>query len=295
MSVSNELKNVDPTPFQILGIEPTLNKAEVTCAYRRMILLIHPDKIRNSKINWSSKERNEAFNKIRKAYKTILKEYTFNDLPDYDIQYEDLQKDDNPITFINNIDKFNEEFDNQKKQLHYQESLGPEHIGYKEFNRKTMDLKGYSDELKKTYKPKKVKELKKHQLVSHKPQVAPVQKNYFEFGLSSIDDYGIGKTSSKGLNSSSLVGSDLSHVYNNNDTWENSAYRLKKKFNDESSLQGRLNSLNMERDGMDIDKEYAKANQNEIRKNLQQKEFDIKVRKLQEERDRLGSIKSIKN
>ena len=58
------------SPFNILGIEETDNQDIITSAYRRMILMVHPDKA--GKLGWSLSECTEAFQQIKNAYQTII-------------------------------------------------------------------------------------------------------------------------------------------------------------------------------------------------------------------------------
>ena len=67
------------SPFDILGIEPTSDKYTISGAYKRMVLLVHPDKAKSNGLGWTDEQCQEAFQKIRKAYKTIIKSY--NALP----------------------------------------------------------------------------------------------------------------------------------------------------------------------------------------------------------------------
>lgn len=291
MDNNNDLKNIDPTPFQILGIEPTMNKAEVTCAYRRMLLLIHPDKVdKRSKINWSAQERNEAFNRIRKAYKTIIKEYTFNDAPDYDIEYQDIEKENNDIsiTYMNDMNKFNEAFEHQKKQLEQAGAYGPENIGYSEFNRTITDSKKLKKKLKKVYAPNSnPNNKKKQELVTYTPHQAPEQKNYYEYGLTEISDYGFG-----GFGKNSLAGSDLSQVFEDRETWEKSAYKLKDKYNDNTNITDKLKTYKYDRSNLNIDNEYAKAQEYETKIRQEQMDYNNRIRMIQNERDNIFSINS---
>ncbi len=87
------------TPYQILGASENDSITEINSIYKRLVMVLHPDKALTAdakRLGWSAEEKSEAFNQVRKAYKTILKERKESNVPDYNIDYlidENLKQD----------------------------------------------------------------------------------------------------------------------------------------------------------------------------------------------------------
>jgi curved DNA-binding protein CbpA len=96
-------------PYDILGVDKTNSISEINQVYKRLILLLHPDKDLTSeakRLGWSREDKNIAFVKVRTAYKKILEEKKESDVPDYNIEYyinEDLKQDNS----FNNYNDYN--------------------------------------------------------------------------------------------------------------------------------------------------------------------------------------------
>ena len=239
-----EISNL--SPFDILGIEPTDDKRIIINAYREMVLLVHPDKAKQNGLNWSPEQCNEAFNQIKKAYKTLKKDYNFRDAPDYDLPYEieafSSQK-------MKDLDQFNNLFE-QKKQKDITEGMGdPYSVGYSDFDRPLNLSEDEYIELNlgklpnNNTPPKKTKT----EIINFKENGLNNVNNHYEFGMSKIDDFSF-DFGSKG---STLSGTDISQVHQNNEYWGISVSRDKKlveKYNDESmDFDKRMRGLERER------------------------------------------------
>jgi DnaJ-class molecular chaperone len=111
VSLESEISNL--SPFDVLGIEPTDDKGIIVGAYRRMVLLVHPDKAKQNGLKWTPEQCNEAFNQIKKAYKTLMKNHDFKDAPDYETPYEVEAFSSRKME---NLDKFNRVFEERKNK-----------------------------------------------------------------------------------------------------------------------------------------------------------------------------------
>lgn len=295
--MNNDLKLVDPTPFQLLGIEPTNNIHEIKSAYKRMLLMIHPDKA--SKIKWTKEEKNEAFRKIRKAYKTIIKDYKFHDVPDYDIEYnvdnEDMFQNKSEIleyrnNFKHDIKEFNKMFDKKKQKDQEMGMEDPYSRGYVDFNRKHSE--NIEHQLTKEYKPKP-KSSKSHKLVHRNSLEHNYSNGTYEFGLTNVGDFSVKNNSKNGL-----LGSDISQVFDDTEIWEMSAMRndkLKNKYNDDKNVNEKLKELRKERSNLDIKNEYKKAESNESEENMVLTRRLKKARDIQKQRDKYYQRKNLTN
>jgi len=270
------------SPFDILGIEKTDDKYIISGAYRRMILLVHPDKVKSSGLNWTTAQCNEAFNKIRGAYKTIIKSYNFVDMPDYDLKYSEENMEAITKESFKNIKDFNTRFEKHKLKEEKEGYLDPYQTnGYSEFGRTIKNTNDLKNKLSKEYKvSKKLETRRQKQLIRHKPEIMNSgSSNIFEFGLSNVDDFGF---SSIGKSSNSLMGADLSQVHNNDENWESSIQRNKKdyeKYNNTGSLQNDVERIKSERELFDsVPIKYEKAKLDDFEKikkrNLIQKRRD---------------------
>lgn len=275
------------TPHHILGISPESSIHEVNAAYKSLILMLHPDK--KSNIKWSPEEKKDAFIRVRKAYKDIVKNYNFKDVPEYNLEYIDIegnQTQQNQDDF--DVDQFNKHFEVEKQKISESGMEDPYTVGYKSFNRKFNNAKEHikqlnkSIEISRTPKPKK-----QQQLIKHNPlhNTHHSQNNSYEFGLSKIDDFGF-KTQSK----NGLYASDLGQVYKDFDEeyWEDSFKRNEKlydKFKDTTQITTKMKMMENERSMLNIDREYAKAEEFK-RMELEKinKQFE-KTRQIQMERD----------
>ena len=127
------------SPFDVLGIEPTDDKRIIINAYRRMVLLVHPDKAKQNGLNWSPEQCNEAFNQIKKAYKTLKKDYDFRDAPDYDLPYEIEAFSSRKMK---DLDEFNKVFEERKNKDKLNGMGDPYSVGYSSFS---SDRQGVTD------------------------------------------------------------------------------------------------------------------------------------------------------
>lgn len=254
----------DISPFEILGIDETSDKRIVSSAYRRMLLLIHPDKIRENKLGWTERQRLEAFEKIREAYKTIVRDYNFEDMPTEDPQYneESIDKMDNrDFKNCRSVKEFNILYEKKKQNDEKSGFNDPFTHGYKDFNRPTDD-KETEMLLTKKYKIKKKKNAgKPHKIVKFNPSGVVNDTSFHEFGLTNIDDYSFADNNTK----NGLGGSDLSHVHSDYKNWDDSVdLRVHNKYNKLTDLGTKLEDVMTERSNFltNIDKEYKKAKKN---------------------------------
>lgn len=286
-------------PFDILGIEETDNRHVVMGAYRRMIRMVHPDKA--VQLGWTPEECTEAFQKIKGAYQTIMKDYNFVDAPDYDIIYSM----DN-VDSINNTDfkecdttsQFNKRFELSKKALNQNGGDDPNDVGFSNFSRnQNLGIQELEDLLTREYETSKPKKYIKHDtMVKHNPTALAPQNNSYEFGLTTIEDYGIASSSK----SNTLNGTDISQVHNNDEPWEISVSRntkLFEKYNnkDNGDLNRRLELLQSERDSINLGKEYE---QSEHHYNSELKKNEIRVnqiRQVQQSRDEIHGKQYLTN
>jgi DnaJ-class molecular chaperone len=278
------------SPFAILGIEETDNRHIVTSAYRRMILMVHPDKA--GKLGWSPEECTEAFQQIKSAYQTIMRDYNFSDAPDYDILYsmDNIDSIDNTdFKKFKNLKEFNKQF-----ELNKNKDDDPYTVGYKDFGRtKQLSDEALKRELTKDYGVTTSKKYKKREITKFKPQVQQSNNNCYEFGLTNVDDFGFASNSKT---SNTLSGSDISQVHENNEPWEMSVSRNKQlveKYNNTKSLDSRLSDYMSERDSLNIDSEVKKSEQHfkqEIKTNRRRME---KIRSVQNQRDLVSGMKFI--
>ena len=278
------------SPFAVLGIEETDNRHIITGAYRRMILMVHPDKA--GKLGWSPEECTEAFQQIKSAYQTIMRDYNFSDAPDYDILYsmDNIDSIDNTdFNKFKNLKEFNKQF-----ELNKMNDDDPYTVGYKDFGRQDMNKQQLEQELTKDYSVTTKKHYKKQEIQKFKPRVQQSNNNCYEFGLSNIDDFGF---SSNSKASNTLSGSDISQVHENNEPWEVSVSRNKqlvKKYNNNQSLDSRLSDYLTQRDSLNIDSEIKKSELHHIKKTKAHAKKMLKIRSVQNKRDLASGMKFIK-
>jgi hypothetical protein len=285
------------SPYDILGISPTNDKYVISGAYKRMILLVHPDKAKSNGLNWTHEQCNEAFNNIRKAYKTLVRDYDFKDMPDYDINYDERTVD--KIDNTNYLDsKDSKDFDttfnsNFKSKKEYDASQGyadPSDVGYSDFNR-SKNLDDVKEQLSKEYKP-----LNKHkynfstEIVKHDVgTIVSGNDNLYEFGLTKIDNFSISNSSSS---KNSLNGSDLLDSHKDSEHWGDVVARnteLYNKYNNNSgNLKNDVEDRLSERNIFDSNIKYSEDDK------LKFDDTNNKRAKVQKGRDKYHGIGMIK-
>lgn len=289
------------SPFDILGIEPTSDKYTISGAYKRMVLLVHPDKAKSNGLGWTDEQCQEAFQKIRKAYKTIIKSYNFKDMPDYNLEYTNDNEDklDNTnFKTCKSVKHFNIMYESNKKKEELDGFGDPLDKGYNDFNRPS-DSKEVEALLTKDYDINKVnknRRRKPNKIVKFNPTSLPTNNNCYELGLTNIEDFSFGNNGSK----NSLGGSDLSHVHSDHETWGESVSNntiLFNKYNKTTDINKEMKNRIAERDRLDeaIDSEYLKAKELEnLEKEREAKLYSKKLRK-QRKRDHYNNIQFIHN
>ena len=301
------------SPFDILGIKETDDKYVISGAYKRMILMVHPDKAKSNGLNWTKEQCEEAFSNIRKAYKTIIRDYNFIDMPEYNLDYALTSIDTIQPNYYNNsigstqqerIKSFNSAFEKHKVKDEQSGYADPYKTGgYSNFGRDTtLTQDQLKKKLNKEYETKvtlpgssqrttKGGRVAKQRIIKHqRPHGIGSRNDAHEFGLTNVDDYGF-VNNSKSANM--LLGSDLSQVHNDSETWETSVRRNKKlynKFDRTGNIDKDVKDIVSERNKQDsnIDKEYERKKEKEIQK---KKELDEYVRKkeIQRKRDNYNS------
>lgn len=296
---------VDITPFQILGIEPTDNQRIIADAYRRMIRMVHPDKkVSGNYANyWNEKDRTQAFQNVREAYKTLTRDYQFKDVPDYDIVYEFDNMTLDPTELQRPGERFdqnafNRNFNIRKEKSEHAGMQDPNSLGYNDFNRPNLSKTQLEAMLTREYKPVNSKiQTKQRQLVKHNPRecfLGGDGLDCYELGVSKIDNYGF---ESRGKNG--LGGTDLQQVWSqNNEPWETTVMRNKSMYNKytkEEKLSKVLSRMKTDRTSLEVKDEYAKALDN-YEKSQRQEKIDMARRmEIQKTRDDWNSRLYIKN
>ena len=264
--------------FGTLGIEPTSNINLIKCAYKDMIMMVHPDRIRRSGLKWTKDECNMAFNNVRNCYKYLISQFSSVDLPDFDILYsvDDFDEDTNERFF--DIEKFNRDFENLKK-----ESNNVNDIGYKKFERDVGDVVVPSDDpIEKDKFDDALNEEKLCREIEEKYVIDDFNMEKCEshtlmkqlpdyrdkvFGFSILGD---SAENFEGVSSSNGVSySDLNQVFGTNyEFWEKTISQddkiLKKFINNDELLNKRLQNFIKERNSVDSIKltvdDYKKIN-----------------------------------
>ena len=215
--------------FNTLGITPTNNLCVIKGAYRSMVRLVHPDKIKSSGIGWSKEECQKAFDNLKKSYDYLITQFKYTDVPDYDIVYlqDEFNESLNETDF--DISAFNRMFEQQKK---------PDY-GYDEFSggsyTEASDLKKVTSCNSK--ESKKVS----HNIISLLPDNVENDSNYALLGQDRVETVENG-------NKTKLCGSDLDLVYGNNyETWEETHNRSFSKTN-KYSLEQQFENMMLERE-----------------------------------------------
>lgn len=237
------------TPWDILGIEQTNNIGDIKCAYRRMVLAIHPDRSVGSILKWSDTERQEAFSTLRDAYKTVLQKY--NKCPDEDIEYDtkflDTEYKSKKLDSFN-TDSFNKEFERRRRN----QEITAQEKGYKMFNAIALnrDIGTAMTELEEKIEIPTYEEIK-HESQSlvetfsvSLPETIPKNSQYWD--MTEISSYSI---NSAGKNTFS--GYDLEEVHGqNSEPWELTISRDNKlfdKFNTNRKVVDMMESMSNER------------------------------------------------
>jgi curved DNA-binding protein CbpA len=109
------------TCFEILGVKPTDSMEHIETVYKKLIIVLHPDKAITSearKLGWTEEEKNEAFENVRKAYKILKSQsHNFRKVPDYNVNYSVTSDYTNPMN-TNMIQQ-------QQNNNHHQQPVGP--------------------------------------------------------------------------------------------------------------------------------------------------------------------------
>ena len=180
------------TPYDILGICENARLGDIQAAYRNLVRLVHPDKRIST---WMSKKESEAaFQQIRAAYKTLLKQKKFKeeDAPHDEINYEisnELLCSSSTVKF--DINDFNKRFKEVHGKLHYQD---PENKGYSSFNH-SRDGNNQLDGPQ--FLPFKETEMVIYE--DPEPTTGSITTSCQELGLLEIEDFGIGITTDLGV------------------------------------------------------------------------------------------------
>lgn len=122
-------------PYQLFGLNENASRHEIQCAYRHMIKMIHPDKIRHSGFKWTLDEQKEAYHQCRKAYLKLMEPFKEINVPDYEIEYEDFFDDSlKSSSSLSSsppfdIDTFNKEFELQHEKIVHEGMEDPLRIG----------------------------------------------------------------------------------------------------------------------------------------------------------------------
>ena len=276
--------------FGTLGIEPTSNLNLIKCAYKDMIMMVHPDRIRRSGLKWTKDECNMAFNNVRSSYKYLISQFSSVDLPDFDVLYSVGEFDEGENERFFDIEKFNRDFDNLKKEKNDVDY----NRGYKKFERDVDDVVVPSDhpigkdefddaldeeqlcrEIEKTYV---IDDFNKEKCESHTlmKQLPDCRDEVFGFSI-----LGDSPENFEGVSSSNGVSySDLNQVFGtNHEFWEKTISQddkiLKKFINNNELLNKRLQNFIKERNNVDSIKltvdDYKKINDKK-RINLEKEE-----------------------
>lgn len=262
------------SPYEVLGVKKEDNLEHINSVYKQLILLLHPDKTKSAnsaKLGINSKDKLDAFIKVRDAYKVILKQRKESQYPDYNIDYfidEEFKQNldqygyvEDDVTSDNfSQNKFNRKFDEEKKHHDKNGMADPFSRGYSEFGFKETDesramLTGGARSQISVSEPKEFIEPDMHdgRLVQYIPKesgfkpIGASSINYQELGLISVDDFSMSTGNCKGQ----LCGTDLMSVYGNNkENWETSVMRdesLHSRFNDQTDLNKKMNSMSSTR------------------------------------------------
>lgn len=257
---------IELSPYEILGLSENNSIEEIHAVYRRLVLVLHPDKeltTEAKRLGWSREDKNEAFIKVRNAYKQILSERRESNAPDYNIEYyiEEELKQDNLLRQYNefsdvrtpivdtrreptieirpgekfNSDKFNKFFEHSKKKQEqagfsdpfsrgYSDIFGTTRSTSEEISKAMMSRQDISVETPKEFS---VPQMENGRLVEWNPVenqlLSEPSVGYSELGVSNINDFSF---SIKSKSSEGIQGTDLMSVYGkNNEYWEDSVKR----------------------------------------------------------------------
>ena len=125
MDAQNQL-----SPYSVLGLPENASSGQIHCTYKALIRLVHPDRA-NRTVNgvgllrWTKAERENAFDEITKAYRTILSQR--RESRDYPDDYVDVSEFDYEARGISeeftvpqefetfDLNRFNAAFESQNK------------------------------------------------------------------------------------------------------------------------------------------------------------------------------------
>jgi len=288
------------TPYDILGIEPTSDKYAISGAYKRMILLVHPDKAKSNGLGWTKDQCQEAFGKIRKAYKTIVRDLNFTDMPDYNLDYDNNavdRLDVGDFKKCKNVAEFNKLYTAQRTAEMRDGYVDAYSIGYDKFNRPADDNKT-KILLTKEYSPSasehKAKKTRNKMVKHTQMKSLASSDSEYELGLTTVDDFSFKGGGSK----NGLMGSDLSQVHEEFENWDVSVSRnpeLYKKYNTTRDLDKEIEDRILERSVLDnnIDVEYKKAVDLAKRETEKERALLAQRRIVQSKNDRIASKKYI--
>lgn len=117
-------------PNDILGVSEHASRHEIQCAYRTLLRLLHPDKIRHSGFTWSEDEQREAYHQCREAYRSLMEPFDEINVPDYDLEYEDVFAEDSAVTQPSfDVDQFNKNFDAHQELIQSKGLENPWDVG----------------------------------------------------------------------------------------------------------------------------------------------------------------------
>lgn len=244
-------------PYKTLGVKNTDTLDTIHKVYKKYITALHPDKALTTeakKLGWTVESKFEAFTEVKDAYEKILILRKESKCPDYNIDYyidEELktrlsttfkQEDTRPENY--NKDKFNKNFEIEKKKHEENGFIDPFAKGYEGFGRTSEEdakaiLRGSGRAevpIPKQYNLEKPKLTEEGRLVVAVPKETqafglPTHNIPFsELGLTTVTNFSIKSTCKGGL-----CGTDLVSAYSNNEYWEDSVKRdpdLYKKYTD---------------------------------------------------------------
>ena len=204
-------------PYSLLGVKHTCSVSELKKQYYNLSLLTHPDKGGNK----------EDFNVVHLAYNYIktqienIKDVTYEELEDEFDEFCKKQESIKPPCFYEVfketndwLNKFNQEFENQKNEDNELELKNPFEEGYgKLLDKSEVNLKYNENEIKKP-NTKICQQIIKYE----EPAFLPDSINYYPLNQEEIKDF----SSLDG----NLNGYDYKLTHSNKDTLEDEMKKL---------------------------------------------------------------------